>query len=142
MLEAGSLLQKEASSVTVAEVPYNRHELMNIHQDIGVEGVEIRDLKQQVKVVRETEVIGEGQFRERGGEGDRHFRREGHDDQLTDGERHFPGEGHEYAGGERRFRSGEGYGSREEQLFGKNKERGAAAGEAETYRQHQQRKVR
>ncbi|KAH7697525.1 hypothetical protein AAVH_35392 [Aphelenchoides avenae] len=142
MLEAGSLLQKEASSVTLVEVPYNRHELMNIHQGIGVEGAEIRDLKQEVKVVRETEVIGEGGFREAEEHGDRHFRHEGHEDHLDSEEGHFRGEDREYAGGEHRFRSGEGYGSREEQLFWKNKERGAAAGEAETYRQHQQMKIR
>lgn len=142
MLEAGSLLQKEASSVTVAEVPYNRHELMNIHQGIGVEGAKIRDFKQEVKVVRETEVIGDGHFRETEAEGDRHFRREDHEDQLVGGEHHFRGEGREYAGGEHRFHSGGRYESREEQLLGKTDEAGAVAGEAEAYRQQEKRKIR
>lgn len=59
MLEAGGLLQKEASSLNVAEVPYNRHELMDIRQATEAVGQEIRDFKQEVKVVRETEILGE-----------------------------------------------------------------------------------
>lgn len=56
MLEAGVHLQREAASVTVAEVPYNTHEVADIRQATVTSGAVIRDVKQDIHVVREAEV--------------------------------------------------------------------------------------
>ncbi|KAH7670003.1 hypothetical protein AAVH_42775 [Aphelenchoides avenae] len=56
MLEAGVHLQREAASVTVAEVPYNTHEVADIRQATVTSGAVVKDIKQDIHVVREAEV--------------------------------------------------------------------------------------
>lgn len=99
MLEAGSPLQKEALCPTTAISS-------RASTRASASRADIRDLRQEVKVVRETEVVEDGQFREAEGEGDRPFHREGQEDQVGGGERHFRGESREYGGGKHRFRNG------------------------------------
>ncbi|KAH7670024.1 hypothetical protein AAVH_42754 [Aphelenchoides avenae] len=149
LLEAGGLLQKEASSVNVAEVPYNRHELMDIRQATEAVGQEIRDIKQEVKVVRETEVLGEITGGERlfGRSGERHFREEGEHQRRGEQkeyresrESHFRGEGGDTIG-EERFRDGEG--TLEEHPLEKTEELGGSTNDAdEAYRQFEKIKIR
>jgi hypothetical protein len=57
MMEAGQKLQSEAAQVTVAEVPYNKHDVADIRQAAVTTGAVVTDIKQNMYVTRETEVV-------------------------------------------------------------------------------------
>jgi hypothetical protein len=57
MMEAAAKLQTEASQITVAEVPYNKHDVAGIRQATVTTGTVVVDTTQNMYVTRETEVL-------------------------------------------------------------------------------------